>query len=417
MPNKEDPLAALRLPEFRLLLGSLALSTLAGRAMMFVIGYQVFTISQSKLAIAWLGLIEVIPAVSLALYGGYVADHFDRRRIVLLTDAVSILCGLLFALISWRIDLVGVLPLYGVVFLAGVARGFADPAAEAFGAQVVPRELYVNASAWSSSVWQGCAMLGPFAGGLAFYLIGAAYTYAVIAVLFALAWCCIWLVSSKPLPEPLQGESILASITAGVRFVFGNQVLVGSMALDLFAVLFGGAIALVPVFAVEVLEIGPVGAGFLAAAPSAGAIVVMLISTRHPPIKRAGRNLLLCVAGFGVSMIVFALSKSFWLSLLALVASGAFDGVSVVIRKSILRMLSPDNMRGRISSVGSIFITSSNELGTFESGTAAWLLGTQRSVWLGGLVTLGVVALIAAALPKLRRLSLTDPPREPPISE
>jgi MFS family permease len=403
------------LPEFRLLLASLAFSTIAGRAMVFVIGYQVFKITQSELAIGWLGLVEVIPAVSLALYGGYVADHFDRRRIVLLTDAVSILCGALFALISWRIDLVGVLPLYGVVFLAGVARGFADPAAEAFGAQVVPRELYVNASAWSSSVWQGCAMLGPFAGGLAFYLLGAVNTYMLIAVLFALAWCCIWLVSRKPLPESVEEESIFASIGAGVKFVFGNQVLVGSMALDLFAVLFGGAVALIPAFAEKILKVGSVEAGFLAAAPSAGAIVVMLISTRHPPIKRAGRNLLLCVAGFGVAMIVFALSENFWLSLLALAASGAFDGVSVVIRKSMMRMLSPDHMRGRISSVGSIFITSSNELGTFESGTAAWFLGTQRSVWLGGLVTLGIVALAAATLPKLRRLSLTDPPREPPL--
>jgi MFS family permease len=211
------------------------------------------------------------------------------------------------------------------------------------------------------------------------------------------------------MPKRAAGESVFRSIALGVRYVFGDQILVGSMALDLFAVLFGGAIALLPAFAKDILHVGAGRFGLLNAAPSVGALVVMLWSTRHPPIKHAGRNLLLSVAGFGVSMIAFALSTNFWLSLAALAASGGFDGVSMVIRKSILRIMSPDHLRGRIAAVSSIFIGSSNEIGAFESGVAAKLLGTVRSVWLGGVVTLIVVAATAAVAPRLRRIDLSGP--------
>lgn len=404
----DDPLASLRLPEFRYLLASIALSTIAGRALALVVGYHVYELTNDPLAIAWLGLVEVIPAVSLALFGGHVADRNDRRRIVLVTTAASVFCAALFVPLSMHAESLGVLPLYGVIFLAGIARGFADPAASAFEAQVVPRELYVNASAWLSSMWQGCAIVGPAVGGFVYYLIGDTRTYAGIALLFALSWVFIWLIARKPIPERVEGESIFTSIAVGLRFVFGNQVLVGSMALDLFAVLFGGAMALLPIFAKDILHVGARGAGLMSAAPSAGALVVMLWSTYRPPIRRAGWNLILAVAGFGFSMIVFALSENFWISLVALAFSGMFDGVSVVIRKSILRILSPDHMRGRISAVGSIFISSSNELGAFESGVTAKLLGTVRSVWIGGVVTIAVVALAAASFPKLRRLNLAE---------
>lgn len=410
LPAGDDPLASLRLPEFRYLLASIAVSTIASRALALVIGYQIYELTGDALAIAWLGLVEVIPAVSLALYGGHVADRHDRRRIVLVTTAASVGCALLFVLLSSQAKTLGVVPLYAVIFLAGIARGFADPAAGAFEAQVVPRALYVNASAWLSSVWQACAIVGPGIGGLVYYAVGATNTYAAIAVLFAVSWFCIWLIGRKPMPVPVEGESMFASIAVGLRYVFGHQVLVSSMALDLFAVLFGGAMALLPIFAQDILKVGVRGAGLLSAAPSAGALLVMLWSTYRPPIRRAGWNLILAVAGFGLSMIVFALSTNFWISLLALAFSGAFDGVSVVIRRSILRILSPDHMRGRISAVGAIFISSSNELGAFESGVTAKLLGTVRSVWMGGLLTLAVVALAAASAPKLRQLDLTKPP-------
>ena len=405
-PARTDPYAALRLPEVRLLMAAGACTTLASRALAVVIGFQVYQLTKSPLALGELGLVEAIPAVSLALFGGHVADRSDRRAIVLITGAVSVLAALAFALLARGAAHLGVWPLYAVVFVAGVARGFSEPAAAAFEAQVVPRPLYINASAWLSSVGQGCAVAGPAIGGFAYALLGAPATYALIAALFALAWLGVFRIAPKPRPVPVAGESVWRSIALGVRFVFGNQVLVGSMALDLFAVLFGGAIALLPVFAGDILRVGPRGLGLLVSAPSAGALLVMLLATRRPPARRAGRDLLWAVGGFGVCMLAFGLSRNFVLSLAALAASGGFDGLSMVIRRSILRLHSPEAMRGRVAAVSSIFIGSSNEIGAFESGVTATLLGTARSVWLGGVLTLLVVSATALFAPKLRRLSL-----------
>ncbi len=298
--------------------------------------------------------------------------------------------------------------LYSVVFIAGIARGFAEPAASALEAQVVPWEVLVNSSTLMASCWTTAAVIGPLAGGFAYQQLGPAKTYLGIGILYALAWVAITRIARRPRPPAPEGESVWDSVAEGVRYVLSDQVLLGSMALDLFAVLFGGAIALLPIFARDILEVGPSGLGMLNAAPTAGALVTTLIASRHPPVRHAGRNLILAVAGFGVSMIVFAFSRSFWLSLVALAFSGVFDGMSVVIRRAIIRLFSPDRLRGRIASVSMIFIGSSNELGAFESGvTAAWL-GTVRSVWVGGILTLLVVAVASGAAPKLRHLSL-DP--------
>lgn len=403
-----DPYAILRLPEFRFLLAANAFSTLASRSLAVVIGFQVYALTKDTLALGTLGLVEAIPALSLALFGGVVADRFDRRTIVLTTGAVSVLCAVLFALLSARMEASGVAALYGVVFAAGFARGFSEPAASAFEAQVVPRELFASGSAWISSVWQGCSIAGPALAGFAYAAFGAGGTYWVLAVLFSLAWLSMRMIAPKPRPVPVPGESVGRSIALGVRYVFRHQVIVGSMSLDLFAVLFGGAIALLPVFATDILNVGPRGLGLLAAAPAVGALAVMLVATRRPPARHAGRDLILAVAGFGVSMIVFGLSRNFALSLVALVASGMFDGLSMVIRRTILRVMSPEHMRGRIASVSSIFIGSSNEIGAFESGVLATLLGTARSVWLGGVVTLVVVGAVAVLAPKLRALDLTQ---------
>jgi MFS family permease len=399
--------AALRLPDFRRLLAASAFTTLAGRALAIIVGYQVYELSGDPLALGILGLIEAIPALSLALYGGHVADRFNRKRIVLCTQAAAVVCSVVFAVLSLDVTAGGLPALYAVVFAVGVARGFAEPAVAAFEAQVVPRELYVSAAALQSSVWQGCAIIGPALGGVAYGLLGASATYGAIAGFYACAGLAVVFISPRPTPPRVAGESVFRSIALGVTYVFRDQVLVGSMALDLFAVLFGGAIALLPVFATDILHVGPAKFGLLNAAPSMGALLVMLWSTRHPPVKHAGRNLMLSVAGFGVSIIVFAFSENYWLSLAALTFSGAFDGVSMVIRKSILRIMSPDHLRGRISAVSSIFIGSSNEIGAFESGVAARLLGTVQSVWLGGVVTLLVVALTAVTASRLRRLDLT----------
>ena len=399
---------ALLLPEFRLLLSAGALSTLANRFIAVVIGYQIYELTHDPLSLGLLGLVEAIPAVSLALFGGYVADRSDRRIIVLITQAVSILCAILFALFSMKTHALGVTPLYFVVFIAGIARGFNDPAYSAFDAQVIPKEHYANASAWGSSVWQGCSIAGPALGGLLYSVIGAVNTYFVVAALFLFAWFCIAKIAPKPIPVPPAGETIFESIAVGVKYVFRNQVLVGSMALDLFAVLFGGAVALLPVFAKDVLHVGPVGFGFMNAAPSVGALLIMLYSTHKPPIRNAGWNMILSVAGFGVSIIVFALSTNFYLSLFALALTGVFDGISVVVRKTVMRLMSPEHMRGRIAAVNWIFIGSSNEIGAFESGFAAKIFGTVRSVWLGGIVALAVVGITALIAPELRNLKI-DP--------
>jgi len=398
--------AVLRLPEFRYLLCASGLSTLGGRALAVVIGYQVYRITKSPLALGWLGFFEAVPAISLALFGGHVADRADRRRIILITQSVSLLCVLGFAFLSTQRHSTILYGLYLIVFLAGIASGFANPASTAFEAQVIPREIYIYAFGWSSSVWQGCAIVGPALGGIAYDLIGVRNTYLLIAGLYGLSLFCISRIAPKPVPVPDAGESIWQSIAVGVRYVLHNQVIVGSMALDLFAVLFGGAIALLPIFASDILKVGAKGLGFLNAAPSVGALLVALWSTHRPPIRHAGRNLLFSVAGFGFAIIAFAVSRSFVLSLCMLFMAGVFDGVSVVVRKSVLRLMSPENMRGRIASVSWIFIGASNEIGAFESGIAANLLGTVRSVWVGGVVTLLVVAVTAIVAPKLRTLNL-----------
>jgi MFS family permease len=296
-----------------------------------------------------------------------------------------------------------------IIFIAGIARGFADPAMAALEAQVVPNQYVLKASSWLGSVSQASSIIGPTLGGIAYAYLGVSTTYWIIAGLFLTAWSIMYLVSPKPKPMIKEGESMWESIRLGIRYVLSNQIIIGSMSLDLFAVLFGGAIALLPIFASDILKVGPQGFGLLNAAPSVGALLVMLWATRHPPAKHAGRILLLNVAGFGLSIIVFALSRNFYLSLLALMFSGLFDGMSMVIRRSIIRFMSPEHMRGRIASVSGMFIGASNELGAFESGVAAKLFGVTRAVWLGGIVTLLVVSAVSIKAPKLRKLDLRNP--------
>ena len=411
--SRADSLAALRFPAVRWLLLSGVSESLASRALAVVIGYQLYRVTHSPLALGWLGLVEAIPALGLALFGGHFADRGfasgeGRRRIVLFTRAVMLLAALLMSFFSAG-ETVNLAALYALVFMSGLARGFGDPAASAFEMQVVPAAVYVNAASWLGSASLGAAMLGPAVGGFSFDLLRAHGAYLLIAALQLVALVAIWWVPvayTPPVEEKGEQEPIWDSIRAGLNFVRRDQVLLGSMALDLFAVLFGGAVALLPIFADDILKVGASGLGFLVAAPSVGALVVTLWSTRRPPTRNAGRILLVSVAGFGVSIIVFALSHTFWLSLVALVFSGGFDGISMVIRRSIVRLRTPAHLRGRVASVSLLFIGSSNEIGAFESGFAASLLGTVRSVWLGGLVTLAVVGVSAWRLPELRRLSL-----------
>ncbi|TDE86157.1 MFS transporter [Deinococcus sp. S9] len=400
--------AVLRLPEFRAMLLATVCSTLAGRAVALTVAYQLYQLTKNPLTLGILGLVEAIPALSLALLGGVVADRNDRRRILLLTTSVEVICALLFFLYAPHASTLGYAPILALIFLLGIARGFSDPALPAFEAQVVPRELLLRASAWQSSAWQAAAILGPALGGVLYAAVSARGTYLVAAVLYGLALACLAYVRPKPRPAFTPGEPVWQSVKEGLAFVMQRQVLVGSMALDLFSVLFGGAVALLPVFASDILRVGPQGLGVLVAAPSVGALAVMLAATHRPPGRGAGRTLLLAVAGFGICMVVFGLSRNFFLSVAVLVAAGVFDGISMVVRRATLRLKAPDHMRGRVSAVSSMFIGASNELGAFESGLAASWLGTARSVWLGGLVTLLVVGVTAYLAPELRAMDLTD---------
>jgi MFS family permease len=412
----DDERPLLSQPEFRALLGARLTSNLAGSALATAVAFQTYQITRDPLSLGWLGLVEAIPALSLVLFGGDLADRRDRRTIVLVTSGIATLCAVVFAALSATGSL-GLLGILAVIFVTGIAGGFERPALSAFEAQVIPRSQAVRGVSFSSSVSQTGSIVGPALGGIAIAVVDLPGTYALIAVLLAISTGCLALVSAKPMPERIEGVPFMQSLLGGIRYVAGSPTLIGSMALDMFAVFFGGAIALLPIFASDILHVGPVGLGVLRTAPSVGALLVMLIATRRPPSRHAGATLLVSVAGFGLSMIVFGLSTIFWVSLAALFLSGVTDGISMIIRQTIVRVLSPDRIRGRVSSVNWVFIGASNELGAFESGVAARLFGTATSVIAGAILTLGVVALVTATVPSLRRLDLdeAEPHEEAPV--
>jgi len=395
---------ALKNPDIRFFIGSVGLFTLGSRALAVVIGFQIYKITHSAMALGWLGLVEAVPALSLVMLGGYVADHFSRRKILLITRASSCVCGLGLAALSMQSYAHSLTGLYSVIFLAGIARGFADPATTAFEAQVVPKTMTAHASSWIGSAWLGCSIVGPAIIGFVFDAWGACSSYLLITGFFVLSWVSTVAIGPKPQVMPEHKEPFLKSVSMGWHFVLGHQPLWGAMTLDLIAVLFGGVIAILPIFASDILHVGAKGLGLLNAATSVGALSTMLYAAKHPPIARAGRNLLFTVAGFGVSILIFGFSKNFLLSLVALALSGVFDGTSMVIRRSMVRLLSPDDMRGRISAVSWVFICSSNELGAFESGMVAAWIGAVPCVTVGGAVTLAVVGLTACIAPQLRQL-------------
>lgn len=404
MSQKYHFLDALRIRDVRYFIGSTAFFMLASRALVVVIGFQIYRITHNPLSLGWLGLVEAIPAISLVFLGGYAADYFNRRAILLITRAVSCMCAILLALMSWQSHEASLKGLYVVIFLAGIARGFADPANTAFEAQIVPKHLTVNGASWISSTWVSCMVLGPAIIGFIFDFWGARGSYLVITGSFIFSWICLSVIPPKHQPMPEKKESVFQSIRTGWRFVWKQQSLLAAMALDLFAVLFGGTMALLPIYADDILHVGAKGLGLLNASPAVGTLMITLMATRYPPIQRAGRNLLLAVAGFGICILIFAFSKNFWLSMSVLFLSGVFDGISVVIRRSMLRLLSPDLLRGRIAAVSWVFICASNELGAFESGVLASWIGTIPCVSAGGFITLIIVGLTAALAGQLRTL-------------
>ncbi|MFN8622056.1 MAG: MFS transporter [Chloroflexota bacterium] len=399
-----DPILAL--PEFRALLLARLLSALGMTAITTVVAFQTYQLTNDPLSLGLLGLVEAIPALGLMLIGGHVADRRDRRSIVLITGAMLTVGALALTLMALNANALGLIGILAVVFVVGIASGFERPALTAFETQVIPIAFASRGVSWTSATWTTASIIGPAAGGIAIAIIGLPATYAVITVLLGVSVWAVTRIAPKPVPEPEVKEDFVESLSAGVRYVRNHQVLLGSMALDLFAVFFGGAIAMLPVFASDILHVGPAGLGILRTAPSIGALTAMLATTRFPPRRRAGMVLLTAVTAFGISMIVFGLSTVFWISLVALFASGLADGVSVVIRILILRVESPEAMRGRVASVNYLFIGASNELGAFESGMAATFFGVIPSVVGGGILTLIVVGATAILAPQLRHLDM-----------
>jgi MFS family permease len=409
-----DPYAALRIPAFRLFaLGLLAL-TFATQVQGVVVAWQIYAITRDPLSLGLIGLAEALPFIACALPAGHVADLVDRRRMTLAATAVLIVGSMMLLALALRPPppLAHVRTMYGVILVNGVARSFLQPARQALGAELVPRELYPNAVTWRSLTWQVASVGGPAAGGVLYAFAGPASAYALDTALMGVAFIAFLAVRHRSPRRVAEegGGRMVESVATGLRFVRRQPVILGAMTLDLFSVLFGGATALLPIFAEEILRAGPEGLGVLRAAPAAGAVLMSLTLAHRPPFRRAGRALLTVVALFGACMIGFGLSRSYPLSVALLFASGAVDMVSVVIRSTLLQVLTPDHLLGRVSAVNQIFIGSSNEIGAFESGVAAKLLGAAPSVVVGGVLTLVVVAVTAARIPELRRLGAIRAP-------
>jgi len=402
-----DSYAALRHREFRWFIVSLFAMVVSSQLQAVVVGWQVYGLTHDPLSLGLIGLAEALPFIGIALPAGYLADRRNRRAISVSALFVLACCSITLYALSARPSLllrVGIVPIYVVIFVSGVTRGILQPARQALSAEIIPRSMFQNAIAWRSSTWQTASVIGPAIGGLLYGFAGAGVSYAVAALLMLVALAAFLMMRYTPLPRGMQSESMVAELLTGLRFVWSEHVILAALSLDLFSVFLGGAEALLPVFASEILKVGPQGLGLLRAAPAAGAVTMGIFLAHRPPFRRAGRTMLLAVAVFALAIIGFGLSRSFYLSLGLLALSGMADNVSVVIRSTLIQLLTPTQMLGRVSAVNSIFIGSSNELGAFESGVAARLVGTVRAVVLGGSAALLVVGLTARLVPRLRNL-------------
>lgn len=401
-----DPYAALRVADFRRFILFLLGQTLATMIQGVVVGWQLYQVTRDPLALGLVGLAEALPFIGFALPAGQLADRVDRRRlclaaVVVLTACAGTLAGLTFggqvrADTAWAV--------YTVIFVSGIARSFLQPTRTALAADLVPRALYVNSITWRSSTWQFAAVAGPALGGLLVGFGGPGLAYTVATGLMLVSWGVLARVTAGAHPALTAAAGGWHGLLEGVRFVRTQPVLLGAITLDLLAVLFAGAEALLPVFAVDVLQVGAEGLGMLRAAPAAGSVLMSLYLSHRPLRDRQGRTMLVSVALYGCCLTGFGLSTSFLLSVLLLGLSGMFDNVSVVMRSTLLQLLTPRHLLGRVAAVNAVFIGSSNEIGAFESGVAARLLGAVPAVVLGGLVPMAVVALVAWRVPELRRL-------------
>jgi MFS family permease len=411
--DKKDPYAALRYKEFNTFLFMRFAMVFAWSMQFIVIEWQVYSITKDALSLGIIGLMEVIPAVSLALFAGHIVDQNEKKGLLMkCIFGFSVISFGLF-LLTWPAVVNGLsnqiilYSIYFLVFLGGLVRAFLGPTIFSLLSLIVPKKIYPNAATWSVTVWQIGSVVGPAVAGFSITLMGVHWSLCLVFACSIMALLALTQITKKPILNPKIGEPVMQSLSEGIKFVFNNKTILGAITLDMVAVLFGGAVALLPIFAQDILKVGPEGFGFLRAAPAVGAFLTMLVTAYVPLSKNAGMKLLGAIFGFGVCIIIFGLSTFFWLSLFALFFSGVFDGISVVIRQTILQIKTPDNMRGRVSSVNSMFVGSSNELGAFESGLTAKLMGTVTAVVFGGSMTLLIVLITGIISPSFRKLDLT----------
>jgi hypothetical protein len=399
---KHDPYAALRVPDYRRFITAAVASSFGGEIQAVAVGWELYERTHSATVLGLIGLTQVIPVYALTLPAGHAADRYSRTRIFILAQMLLITAALGLAALSYRGGPVWIA--YAFLSLTGTAQALLRPARWALVGQIIPRDVLQNAVTWNSTTWQVAAIFGPALGGVLIASTGAAtWAYLVTA---GLSLTSIVLMSSiRVEPGPAHSEpTSLRTFLAGFKFVWSNELILATITLDLFAVLLGGAQALLPMFASDILHVGPVGLGWLRAAESIGAVGMALVVAHRPPFQRSGPILLAAVVGFGLAMIGFGLSRDVRLSFLFLVVAGAVDNISIVVRSTLIQVLTPDSMRGRVSAVNSLFVGTSNELGGFESGITAALFGPVLSVVGGGIGTLLVVVIVAAAWPALLRL-------------
>ncbi len=408
---RHDPYRALRYRDFRFLLVGQFITSFGSQMVSFGIGWQLWLRTHNELALGLVGLVQIIPVVLISMPAGHVADHYNRKRIVLYAQLLLAACSLGLALLAFAEG--SLFLIYLCLFGIGVARSFYQPAASTLLPQTVPPEVFTSAATWNSTAWQLASILGPTFAGI---IVAFSSQVGVIYILDALSGLSfLYLISQikgRELALSRSKAATVDSLKEGIRFIRSTKVILAAITLDMFAVLFGGAVALLPVYATDILKVGAEGLGIMRAAPSIGAIIMALTITRLPPFQHAGRTLLIAVAGFGMATIVFGLSTSFWLSVLMLGLLGSLDNISVVIRSTLMLTWTPDEMRGRTSAVNGIFIGASNELGSFESGLTASIFGTVPAVVGGGIGTILVVLAVARLWPQMRNLKTLDVPDE-----
>ena len=405
-----DPIAALRIKEFKHLMIGRFLFIMGLRMMGTLVGWWIYELTNDPFAIGLIGLAEVIPAVSLSLYAGHIIDISEKRKLLLRGVVAYLLCAIVLTALSTRYSYQQLSEnsiafcIYVVIFFTGIFRSFTGPSFGTMIGSIIPKELLANATTWNQGIWLSASVIGHSLVGFLIVGLGNTGALLIICTLVITGLAYLFQLKSKPPLNEKGDKKTLESVKEGLRFVFSTKEVLGALSLDLFAVLFGGAVAMIPVFAKDILKTGPIGFGWLNAAADIGSILVVIGLTLFPLKKQQGKKLLFAVAGFGICIILFGISQWYWLSFTVLLLSGLLDGISMVIRGTILQLKTPDHMRGRVMSVNSMFINSSNELGQFESGVASKLMGVVPSVVFGGSMTLLVVVITWIKAPSLRKM-------------